>query len=64
MNKIKLIEAPQMIEMTREETDRTLGGWSCGTYTTHWYKTNECQEYYKHGNGQCMSGNNYCGKFS
>ena len=25
MNRIKLIEAPQMIEMTREETARILG---------------------------------------
>jgi hypothetical protein len=53
-----------MIEMTREETDRILGGWSCQTYTTFWYKSNECREYYKHGNGQCLNGNNYCGKYT
>lgn len=35
MNKIKLIEEPQMVKMTQEETDQALGGWSCQTYTTH-----------------------------
>ena len=63
MNKIQLIEEPRMVKMTREETDQTLGGWSCETYTKYWYKGDVCYEYYAQGTWECTGGNNYCGSF-
>lgn len=63
MNKIQLIEEPQMVKMTQEETDQTLGGWSCQTYTKRLLKADECSEFYEHGTGECVGGNNYCGSY-
>lgn len=63
MKKIQLIEEPVMVGMTREETDQTLGGWSCEVYKENfWIIPDDCEEF--HETGSCSGGGNYCGKYS
>lgn len=63
MNKIKMIEVPQMNLMESNEMERVLGGWSCNQYTKHWFTTDDCQGYFSEGVGLCSGENNYCGKY-
>ena len=62
IKKINLIEAPRENEVSREELEEALGGWSCGTYKPN-NEDEKCREY---RSGVCATdpgSNEYCGVY-